>query len=362
MPQRSGTRGCSTWCGLRSTATALTFCFALGIAAHLCGQTANRLPVFRAESWLALIDGVVEQEDPKTHARGLVTGLSKDDFRLYEDGHEVAIRSFDQGLRGRPVTLWLIAQCDIGGAPVETSAFMRGKTQSLEQARQNLRTDDLVGVAHWCDDGTSAIDLEPATDWNRVLSAVETIVAAQPHTTNMRVGELAMQRMIRLIDASSRTADDLSPLPSESSSLEPAARLPLLVFLYGDASATYVNEALAIREDVLRSHGAVYGLGEIDLRHGVSDGQMWNLVHYYSENTGGEYYSTEDAQQFASILGYIVSQSHLRYTLGFRPAKLDGHVHEIRVELTKEARRRLGGATLRFRREIIPVNQRESRP
>jgi hypothetical protein len=118
-----------------------------------------------------------------------------------------------------------------------------------------------------------------------------------------------MQRLIRLIDASSRSADDLSPLPSVGINTDPGARLPLLVFLYGDASATYVNEALAIREDVLRSHGAVYGLGEIDLRDGVSDGKMWNLVHYYSENTGGEYYSSADSQRFASILGYIVSRA-----------------------------------------------------
>jgi hypothetical protein len=87
----------------------------------------------------------------------------------------------------------------------------------------------------------------------------------------------------------------------------------------------------------------------------VSDGKMWNLVHYYGENTGGEYYSSADPQRFASILAYIVSQSHLRYTLGFRPKKLDGHVHEIRVELTTEARRRFGRVTLRFRREIIPM-------
>jgi hypothetical protein len=106
---------------------------------------------------------------------------------------------------------------------------------------------------------------------------------------------------------------------------------------------------------VILSHGVVYGLGEVDLRHGVSDGKMYNLVHYYSENTGGEYYSAADPQRFASILGYILSQSHLRYTLGFRPVKLDGQVHGIRVELTKEARRRLGEPTLRFRREIIPV-------
>jgi hypothetical protein len=271
----------------------------LGLAAHLCAQQTTPIPVFRAETWLALIDGVVEQENPRTHARRLISGLSKADFRLFDDGHEVAIRTFDQGGNGRPVTLWLVTQCDIGGAPEESSTFMRGKTQYLEPVLQNLRPDDLVAVAHWCDDGTSAIDLAPATDWNRALSAVETIVAAQPHTTNSRVGELAMQRMIRLIDASTRTAEDLSPLPSVGLNTEPTARLPLLVFLYGDASATYVNEALAIREDVILSHGVVYGLGEVDLRHGVSDGKMFNLVHYYSENTGGEYYSTADPQRFA---------------------------------------------------------------
>jgi hypothetical protein len=180
-------------------------------------------------------------------------------------------------------------------------------------------------------------------------------VAARPHTTNSRVGELAMQRMIRMIDASSRTADDLSPLPSVGINTEPAARLPLLVFLYGDASATYVNEALAIREDVLRSHGAVYGLGEIDLRDGVSDGQDVEPGALLQREHGRGVLLQRRFPAVRFDSGIHREQSHLRYTLGFRPKKLDGHVHEIRVELTTEARRRLGGVTLRFRREIIPM-------
>jgi len=76
-----------------------------------------------------------------------------------------------------------------------------------------------------------------------------------------------------------------------------------------------------------------------------------NLVHSYCTRTGGQYYTTARPELYAPTLDYILSQLHLRYTLGFEPAKRDGKMHDLRVELTKDAQKRYPKATLHFRRE-----------
>jgi hypothetical protein len=84
-------------------------------------------------------------------------------------------------------------------------------------------------------------------------------------------------------------------------------------------------------------------------------GKTWNLVHYYAQNTGGIYYHAPRPELFTPILDDIITQVHLRYTLGFKPSKLDGKIHELRVELTKDAQKQFPKTRLRFRREYIPL-------
>jgi hypothetical protein len=71
-------------------------------------------------------------------------------------------------------------------------------------------------------------------------------------------------------------------------------------------------------------------------RTGPGAGDIFYLVHYYSHAT----------------------QVHLRYTIGFKPLKLDGKRHSLAVTLTPAARKRFPAAELRFRSEYIPVANR----
>jgi hypothetical protein len=72
------------------------------------------------------------------------------------------------------------------------------------------------------------------------------------------------------------------------------------------------------------------------------------LVHYYSEQTGGEYYTATNASLFPAALDFILTQLHFRYTLGFTPPVVDGNRHTLKVEFTKDARARFQGVALRF--------------
>jgi len=200
-------------------------------------------------------------------------------------------------------------------------------------------------VLHWCDDGKAVVDLEPGHDPDAALAKAEEVLGQKVIEGDNRVGELAMQRLVRLV---LKTTHEMIP-----------DRLPIFLFLYGDHCATYVDEADAILRDLLETSGLVFGMNNngwrFDPRRMFRGGQTWYLVHYYSRETGGEVYSTLNPTLFSHALDYILAQLHLRYTIGFKPKKLDGKSHALKVELTAEAHEKFPAAELRYRPEYVPV-------
>jgi hypothetical protein len=337
--------------------TALTALAQLGSAQT--PQASDSIPTIHLQTTLTLVDGIAEGENKETHNLELLTTLQKTDFRLFDNGHEVEIHSFDSGVSTRPIVLWLIVQCNMGFPADWASGFLRGKTQYLRPALQHLNKDDLIGVAHWCDDGQSRIDVAPGTDVNAALEGVEEILGGKKIEGEARTGEMAMQRMIRSVDESTRTSKPPHAVGLQIRPEMDNSRLPVFLFLYGDHSGTLAAEASSILSDILESSGMAFGLSTAkpiwDMPLADVPGRTENLVHYYSMNTGGQYYSTANPQLFAPTLDYIITQLHLRYTLGFKPSVLDGKMHELRVELTKDAQHRFLKTMLRFRREYIPL-------
>src|ERR1700693_2289847 len=115
-------------------------------------------PTFRVHSSLVLVD--VISQDPKN---GLaIRDLKKEDFRLFDNRHEVGISTFDAGARydTRPIAVWLVAICNENGLPkFVASAEFLGQEPLLRPALDHLEPHDMVGVAHWCDNGDSQLDL-----------------------------------------------------------------------------------------------------------------------------------------------------------------------------------------------------------
>jgi hypothetical protein len=320
----------------------------------LCGHQAwvqepAPVPTIRVQTSLTLVDVVAEQAKKEAHTTALLTSLKRDDFRVFDNGREVPVRTFDVGLEHttRPIALWLIVQCNMGFPSEWASMFMKGKTQYLKPALMHLDKSDVVGVAHWCDDGQAEIDVTPGTKVDAALDGVNAVLAAGVFHGDNRSGELAMQQMIRLIVDDTRQTTP--------------ARLPVLLFLYGDHSATYAVEANRIIEALLETSGIVFGLNDQNFYHdpheALDDGKIFWLGHYYSLDTGGQYYSASHPELFGSALDYILTQLHLRYTLGFEPPNLDGKRHDIKVELTKDAQKRFPSTELRFRREYVALNE-----
>ena len=113
-------------------------------------------PVIRVESPLVLVDVITQ--DTKTALP--VSGLKKEDFRVFDNGLEMPIQSFDLGARYgvRPITLWFAVICNEVDWDENGSGFIRGKSKLLRSSLDHLDQNDTVGVAHWCDDKTCSID------------------------------------------------------------------------------------------------------------------------------------------------------------------------------------------------------------
>jgi len=330
-------------------------------AARSHAQSPPATPTLNVTSSLTLIDVIAENK--KTGRREALTDLKREDLRLWDNGHETPITSFDSGAKHatRAIALWLIVQCNDAQPPGHHSMFMHGRTDLLKPALAHLGADDAIGVAHWCDRGDAQIDLSLSRDSGETLAKVEEILSEKPtSSTETRPGELAMQRMIRLL-----LQDTNETFPQ---------REPILLFLHGDRCGTHADEANSIATDLHESSAIVYGMndGASGSLYGVNDilspfdsrkanpkvdiapreGMTRQLVHYYSRETGGEVYSTSP-KSFSDTLDHMLLQLQLRYTIGFRPLKLDGKRHLLRVELTREAHKRYPAAVLRFRTEYV---------
>ena len=318
-------------------------------ARHLGAQSADSAPAAQPQKPLVLVAAVVEQEDKQTHNLGLLSTLTKTDFRLFDNGHEVPIQSFSAGMDlSRPIALWLIVQCNMGIPDDQASGFIRGKTQYLQSALRHLSDDDLIGVAHWCEDGTAKVDVAPGTSVEAALQGIETVLAAPAYLGHNAQADLALWQMVQLV--------------TKSSKAQTPARLPVLLFLHGDFSGDQgtidVRISNQILTDITGNSGLVFGLGvgtkdQNAIESMLTGGAASHFVHNFCVKSGGQYYTTPRPELFTPTLDYILSQLHLRYTLGFEPAKLDGKMHDFRVELTKDAQKRYPKTTLRFRTEYV---------
>jgi hypothetical protein len=295
----------------------------------------------RVQSSLVLVD-VITQES-KT---GLpVRDFKKEDFRLFNDGVEVAIDSFDAGAKfdTRPVIIWLVVLCN-GDGIIGGSKWFVGNEAFFRPAFDHLDKNDTVGVAHWCDDGATQIDLLPTVDHDSPIKVLaETIQPISYHgrPASGPIGEVAFRKLIREIiqDAHRR-----NPQP-----------LPVIVFLDADYTGQFLDDLNDLVNDFLETSGIVFGIKDqnsppVPQLH-YKQGE---IEHYMADQTGGQFFSTPPAG-YSPALEEILMQLHFRYQLGFIPPAIDGKRHELKVVLTKEAQEKHKKVRLRFRPEYIPV-------
>jgi hypothetical protein len=299
-------------------------------------------PTIRVQSSLVLVD--VISQDLKS---GLpIRDFKKEDFRIFDNRHEVPIATFDAGADTRPIALWLVVICNEGGVVGASAEFM-GKESLFRSALDHLEKHDTVGVAHWCDSGETQLDLLPTEDRDSPLRVLAESLKPIPFRGGTfdtdALGEETFRKMIRLII---RDAYQRNPKP-----------LPVIVFLHGDHTGQPRHELDKLVDDFLETSGIVFGIRD-NRSAGLLFllGEQAKIMHYMAKHTGGQYYSAPPPG-YAAALDAVLTQLHFRYELGFIPPAIDGKRHELRVELTKEAKEEHKRVRLRFRPEYIPVRE-----
>ena len=299
-------------------------------------------PTIRVQSSTVLVD--VISQDLKS---GLpIRDFKKEDFRMFDNRHEVQIATFDTGADMRPIALWLVVICNEGGI-VGASAEFVGKESLFRSALDHLEKHDTVGVAHWCDNGETQLDLLPTEDRDNPLRVLAESLKPIPFRGGTddtdAVGEETFRKMIRLII---RDAYQRNPKP-----------LPVIVFLHGDHTGQPRHELDKLVDDFLETSGIVFGIRDNrSARLLFLLGEQAKIMHYMAKHTGGQYYSAPPPR-YAAALDAVLTQLHFRYELGFIPPAIDGKRHELKVELTKEAKEKHKRVRLRFRPEYIPVRE-----
>jgi hypothetical protein len=292
---------------------------------------------------LYTLDVIAQHE--KTTA--ILPKLAKTDFHVTDNGQDVPIVQFGSGAHFSvaPITLWLVLKCNGFAPPDFDSGFMKGKTQYLRPALDHLDKTDEVGVAHWCGDGAAVIDQMPGHDPDGAIAALDNLLKQKSVEGSNRLWVTGMRKMVEMVLENMRTADP--------------HRVPVFVFLNGDAGSAFTTEADDILRNLWAGPAIVFGLSNggyhYDPSHMVEGGKVYFQIHYLAQQTGGQFYTSPDWKEVTKALGYILVQVHFRYALSFEPTERDGKQHELKVELTPEGERQNADAQLRYRPEYIPV-------
>ncbi len=268
--------------------------------------------------------------------------LRREDFRVFDNGRPVSIKTFDSAAQfsTRPLVLWFVVQCNMQRWEREGSGLFAGQINLFKPALNSVERQDRVAVAHWCDDGQSKLDLVPTSDANKATTVLGQVLT--PVVTPIghgRTGELALQKTLQLIIDATHS---LVPEP-----------IPVLIFLYGDYSAMPRSEADHFIDGLLETSAVAYGLKDRRSPGIWSLGEQGSVAKYIATETGGEYLRVTP-ETYASGLEEILQQLHGRYELGFKPEILDGKRHKLSVLLGDAAKHQHRGVRLRYRLAYVP--------
>lgn len=294
---------------------------------------------FRTSSNLVLVDVVALKS-----SNGLAdTTLQRDEFRLFDNGRPVSIKTFDSGMGARPLALWFVVLCNMPGWESRGSGLFAGQIHRFEPALKNRDPKDTLAVAHWCDNGDSRLDLLPTNNVEEATKALEqALTPTSGETKDDRTGELALQKTLQLIVDATRTS---SPEP-----------VPVLIFLYGDYSGMPKSEADHFIDELLETSAIAYGLKDRRSPGIWLIGEQAAVAHYIATETGGLYLKVTP-ETYAAGLAEILQQLQFRYELGFQPEALDGKRHKLTVRLIDAAKEQHKGVRLRYRLAYVPVQR-----
>jgi len=238
-----------------------------------------------------------------------VSGLTQEQFRVYEDGRRQPITLFRQ--EDTPVTVGLV---------VDHSSSMGPKLQSVAAAvsafAHSSNPEDEMFVVDFSDN----VSVKPPD--------------GKPFTSNPRdlaqaVSEVSAHGMTALYDAVAEGLNHLQHGHSDKKAL-------IVVSDGGDnASGRKYAEVLDLAH---RSQAVIYAIGLVD----AHEEENPDVLRRLCKDTGGLVFFPIKGQSILEVSASIAHDLREQYMIGYTPEKKnDGSFHKIRVEVTAPGRGKL---------------------
>jgi Ca-activated chloride channel homolog len=259
-----------------------------------------------------------------TDAKGrFVEGLSREDFRVFDNGSQQPITDFLPVEEPAQVLLLI----ESGPAVL---FFANGRVRAADQMMASLRPDDRVAIATYARQPEAIVDFTTDKAALRLALARMNFVQGFAElnllsSVSTAIDGLALRPGKKTIVLLS-TGLDTSPGPAWEA-LEPKLAVAdvriLAVSLAGEIRKPAKKRKLSEKEKHDRA----------DLQAGflAADERLRKLARA----TGGRAYFAETAADFQSAYLEIAELLRHEYALAFEPAVFDGRIHELRVEVSR---------------------------
>jgi len=280
----------------------------------------------RVDANLTLVEATVKDK------RGAVLAeLSKDDFRVYEDGREQAITHFSRD----EIPLAVAMVLDLSGSIQPFLGPLRYASMSSLKA---LKDEDQVALFTFTEDVELRVDL--THNKRAVADEFESLSAGGATNIN---------------DAVYLAAEYLAEKA-------PAARRVIILVSDNKATTRTSVSADEVTRKVLAADAAVYSakvpgdnpvtLG-LSLRGGMVD------VRKLAEDTGGEVFEVKTEGSMYVALKKVIDRLKTRYTLGYVPPNPgDGRYHALEVRLASASAAKSSGHTIVSKKGYYSTSKR----
>ncbi len=310
-----------------------TICFAPAVLFLLCPMAAvpqSAPPTFKAEINLVLVPVVVRD------AKGdVVANLSREDFRLFDNGKEREIASFSLEETSGQVAADR-SESPSGAAPMAMPAHYValmfddvhiGDNGDLTYARNAVRKylDKLQPadrVAFFTVSGFTNVDF--TTDRAKIVDALMKLGTGPSGAYIMDPDRLAITTIIECDKIVSRMA----LLPGQRTLVFLSAGL----IIHGQ---TWTEVPLAMRmiDHAIRSRVVISTMDTLGLSTLPDAGRFWEFQLDISDGTGGKF--IRDTNDLDGAVEQLAATPKYRYILGFSPGSIkpDGSLHRLMVKL-----------------------------
>ncbi len=279
----------------RTVALALALVLPVGPVALLC-QAPLAIPSISVDVNLVVLPATVRDREG-----GFVSGLTKEDFQVFENGRAQEIRLFHG--EDVPVSVGLL---------VDNSASMGAKRK------------DVAAAAVAFAGSSNPLDEMFVIDFN------EKVTLGLPSTELFSASPSELEAALKGVPARGRTAL-YDAIEAGLAHLKKATRDKKVLILISDGGDNSSRHTLKeVRQDSARSNVIIYAIGLLDEHDADQNPGFLNRI---ARITGGEAFFPTESRDVVTICRRIAAEIRHQYTIGYSPAnaKLDSTYRSIKI-------------------------------